>query len=101
MARNDLVLALVRAGVAGDRDASRRVAEAIAVDERAKQRSALADRLETELKATPKVTAQAGDNLPGLQIRTPFRTLDSVLLPDLTRTLIDEFVEEQVRSDLL
>lgn len=101
MARNDLVLALVRAGVAGDREASRRAAEAIVVDERAKQRSALADRLETTLKTTPKATLPAGDDLPGLQIRTAFRTLESLLLPDLTRTLIDEFVEEQVRADLL
>jgi SpoVK/Ycf46/Vps4 family AAA+-type ATPase len=101
MARNDLVLALVRAGVAGDRDASRRAAEAIVVDERAKQRSALAERLETELKVKPKLTVSAGDDLPGLQIRTPYRTLDSLFLPELTRTLIDEFTEEQIRSDLL
>ncbi len=101
MARNDLVLALVRAGVAGDREASRRAAEAMVVDERAKQRSALADRLETALKTTPKATLPAGDDLPGLQIRTPFRTLESLFLPDLTRTLIDEFVEEQLRADLL
>lgn len=101
MARNDLVLALVRAGVAGDREASRRAAQAMVVDERAKQRSALADRLETALMTTPKATLPTGDDLPGLQIRTPFRTLLSLLLPDLTRTLIDEFVEEQVRADLL
>jgi DNA-damage-inducible protein J len=45
--------------VAGDREASRRAAEAIVVDERAKQRSALADRLlEPAMTATALVQAR-------------------------------------------
>ena len=43
MARNDLVLQLVKSGVAGDRDASRRVAEALVADRGAQVRMEFAD----------------------------------------------------------
>jgi SpoVK/Ycf46/Vps4 family AAA+-type ATPase len=102
MARNDLVLQLVRSGVAGDRDAARRVAEALVADERSKQRGALAERLEGVLKAAPRTEPAAPrEDIVGLQIRLPARTLDTVCLSDINRTLIEEFIEEQERSDLL
>jgi SpoVK/Ycf46/Vps4 family AAA+-type ATPase len=102
MARNDLVLQLVRSGVAGDRDAARRVAEALVADERSKQRSALAERLEGVLKAAPRTAPAAPrEDIVGLQIRLPARTLDTICLSDINRTLIEEFIEEQERSDLL
>ncbi len=102
MARNDLVLQLVKSGVAGDRDASRRVAEALVADERSKQRSALAERLEGVLKAAPRVAPAAPrEDIVGLQIKLPDRTLDTICLSDINRVLIEEFIEEQDRSDLL
>src|SRR5690606_33061198 len=102
MARNDLVLQLVKSGVAGDRDASRRVAEALVADERSKQRSALAERLEGVLKAAPRAAPAAPrEDIVGLQIKLPDRTLDTVCLSDINRVLIEEFIEEQDRSDLL
>jgi SpoVK/Ycf46/Vps4 family AAA+-type ATPase len=100
--RNDLVLQLVKSGVAGDRDASRRVAEAMVADERSKQRSALAERLEGALKSAPRgAAALPREDIVGLQARLPQRRLDTICLNELNRTLIDEFVEEQERSDLL
>lgn len=105
MARNDLVLQLVKSGVAGDRDASRRVAEALVADERSKQHTALADRLESAMKTAPKTQASLltlpREDIVGLQARAPHRTLDTICLTDINRTLIDEFVEEQERADLL
>ncbi|MBI1292779.1 AAA family ATPase [bacterium] len=102
MARNDLVLQLVKSGVAGDRDASRRVAEALVADERSKQRSALAERLEGVLKAAPRAAPTAPrEDVVGLQIKLPDRTLDTICLSDINRVLIEEFIEEQDRSDLL
>jgi len=102
MARNDLVLQLVKSGVAGDRDASRRVAEALVADERSKQRSALAERLEGVLKAAPRAAPVAQrEDIVGLQIKLPERTLDTICLSDMNRVLIEEFIEEQERSDLL
>ncbi|MDX2275599.1 MAG: ATP-binding protein [Hyphomonadaceae bacterium] len=102
MARNDLVLQLVKSGVAGDRDASRRVAEALVADERSKQRSALAERLEGVLKAAPRAAPVAPrEDIVGLQIKLPDRTLDTICLSDINRVLIEEFIEEQDRSDLL
>lgn len=50
MARNDLLIQLVRAGFQGDRATLRTVTEAIIDEERAKQHTVLADRLETILR---------------------------------------------------
>jgi hypothetical protein len=45
MARSDLVVALARAGNAGDKRAARLATEAIIAEERAKQHKVLADKL--------------------------------------------------------
>jgi len=45
MARSDLLIALVKAGSAGDKRGVRSAAEAIIAEERAKQHNILADRL--------------------------------------------------------
>ena len=46
MARGDLLISLVRAATAGDRDALRSTTEALAADERAKKHHIVADRLQ-------------------------------------------------------
>jgi hypothetical protein len=44
MARSDLLVSLVRAGAAGDREMVKSTAEALMADERAKKHHVLADR---------------------------------------------------------
>ena len=45
MARSDLIVSLVKAGIKGDPAEVRATAEAIAADERAKRHSGVADRI--------------------------------------------------------
>ena len=49
MARSDLIIDLVKAGVSGNQDSVRVTAEAIAADERAKKHTGVADRINDEV----------------------------------------------------
>src|SRR4051812_23748977 len=51
MAKSDLLITLVKAGLTGDRLGARNVAEAIIADERAKQHKVLGDKLYRALRA--------------------------------------------------
>jgi len=51
MARSDLLVSLVRAGVTGEREMLKSTVEALVADERAKSHHVLADRLERALSA--------------------------------------------------
>lgn len=51
MAKSDLILSLVRAGISGDRTMLRSTVEAIVADERAKSHHILADRLQRAMQA--------------------------------------------------
>lgn len=106
MARSDLLIALVRAGTAGDKKAVRMAAEAIIAEERAKQHNVLADRLTTAIQMNGNGTASG---LIETAIRgrdfiaeiIPRRRLDDLLLPDICRRAVNELIEEQQRASLL
>ena len=53
MAHSDLLVSLVRAAAAGDRETLRSTTEALAADERSKKHHILADRLQRALAAVP------------------------------------------------
>ena len=105
MARSDLLVSLVRAGAVGDRKAVRNVTEAIIAEERAKQHTVLADRLAREISSnggaghTQLETYYRGHDF--LTELVPRRQLDELVLPVMVRTAIGEFIEEQLRADLL
>jgi SpoVK/Ycf46/Vps4 family AAA+-type ATPase len=108
MARSDLVLALAKAGNAGDRHAARVVTEAIIAEQRAKQHTVLADKLSQTVRANGNgshMVAPASD-VPNrgrdfvLEL-VPRRRLEDVILPAVTRRAVDRFVSEQQRADLL
>lgn len=109
MAKSDLLISLVRAGVAGDKPMLRSTVEAIVADERAKSHHAYADRLERALQTvavTPPslVTPQRATNAPGrdtiLEV-TPRISLDDLLLPLPARSEGVQLIEEHVRADVL
>ena len=52
MARSDLLINLVKAGVAGDKGKFRRTVDAIVAEERAKQHNVVADQLERVVTTT-------------------------------------------------
>jgi SpoVK/Ycf46/Vps4 family AAA+-type ATPase len=108
MARADHLISLVRAGVAGDRDALRAAAEAIAADERAKKHNVVADRLERALSTVPVTpphlttsqpqTGAGRDTIIELEPRV---RLDDLLLPLPVRENSRQLVEEHMRADVL
>ena len=110
MARSDLVVDLVKAGVTGDQASVRMTAEAIAADERAKKHTGVADRIARALAASPRSAAndrlaanatRVRDGGGAINRREPNRSLDSLFLEKPTRTACLELVEEQHRADVL
>lgn len=111
MARSDLLISLVKAGVSGDNRTLRRTVEAIVAEERAKQHNVLADRLEKVVE-TPPLNGLA--NVPRHPVEptgrgarefimevSPRRRLDELVLPDLTKLAASQLIEEQQRASLL
>ncbi|WP_245427674.1 AAA family ATPase [Roseiarcus fermentans] len=106
VARSDLLLSIVRAGAAGDRNALRSSVEAIVAEERGKNHHILADRLQRALSAvsvTPPSAPQSGGQSGKDTIleSTPRRRLDELILPLPVGEQIKQLVEEQHRADLL
>lgn len=107
MARADLLLNLVRAGVQGDQAQFRKTVEALAAEERAKNHNVLADKLLAQLQlnhggsrpsASPHVKPLSGQLLTEI---VPVRRLGDLILPLEVDQAIRELVEEQHRADLL
>ncbi len=108
MARNDLLLSLVRAGVAGDRGLLRATVEALTADERAKKHHALADKLSRLIDEKNhhlfSNAAAGGGVLPGQDFiveTTAQMTLNDLILTEIVRDQANDLIEEQHRADLL
>lgn len=108
MARSEHLVSLVRAGAAGDRDALRSAAAAIAADERAKKHHILADRIERALSTVPvtppPLTTSAGTSGGGRDaiIEIEARTrLDDLLLTLPAKQNGMQLIEEHCRADVL
>lgn len=109
MARSDLLINLVRAGVTGDTSTFRRTVDAIVAEERAKQHNVVADQLERVVRTTNGTpllnairhvpeSARAKDLISDI---VPRRKLDDLVLPEPTRTAARQLIEEQQRASLL
>lgn len=109
MARSDLIVNLVKAGVKGDAADVRVTAEAIAADERAKKHTGVADRITRALDTTRPINgnghSQSGlrvrDGSGGIHRREPRRSVTELYLDAPIRSACDELVEEQRRADVL
>ena len=110
MARSDLIVDLVKAGVSGDQESARVTAEAIAANERAKKHTIVAERIARALAAPAKTngrdparsgTVRVRDGSGGIQRRHPERPMSSLFLERHTRTACQELIEEQGRADVL
>lgn len=106
MSRADLLISLVRAGASGDQGLLRNTVEALAAEERAKQHTLLAERLIgalTRANGSPRpangaVYDKARDFIAEVK---PRRSFDDLILPERTREICRELIEEQQRADLL
>ena len=109
MARSDLVVQLVKAGIHGDSRGLRQFAEEIAADERGKRHTGVADRITRILNSAPArdgSIAQKGgirvrDGSGGVYRKEPGRPLSDLYLPKQAKKACDELVEEQRRADVL
>jgi len=108
MARSDLLISLVRAGVTGEREVLRSTVEALVADERAKSHHGLADRLLRALNAVavtpPPLTTPGSPGTSGrdaiLEIEPRIR-LDDLILPLPVRRNGDQLIEEHLRAGVL
>lgn len=112
MARADLLIDLIKYSTAGNKLMVKKVVEAIIAEERNKQHTILADKLEVILKKTstePVQTNQSPQSRAQMDIRAdnlvaeiiPQRQLNSLTLPKDVTTNCEQFIEEQFRADLL
>src|SRR5437016_6810756 len=106
MARSDLLLNLVKAGVQGDRSMFHRTVDAIIAEERAKQHHVLAEQLEFALKkngkSDPPLPVMMNGSPQNLLHETlPVRSLSDLILSASVRQACQEIIEEQQRAELL
>lgn len=110
MAKSDLLLSLVKAGVAGDATAARATAERIAAEERAKRHTGVADRITRVLEAPVRDGANGVTRHNGLRLRdgsggihrlNPERPISQLYLNPDVALACDELIEEQRRADVL
>lgn len=108
MAKSDLLLSLVRAGVAGDKTMLRSTVEALVADERAKSHFILADRLQQALQAiavTPPALTSAqssqGSGRDTILELTPQIRFEDLVLTLPARAEGKQLIEEHMRADVL
>jgi len=111
MPRADLLLQLVQAGGKSDKVLFKRVAEAIIAEEKSKQHNILAEKLQEALNLmsifpSPKnhlingnIKLNEGGGL--VDEISPSLRLEDLILNEITRKTIADFIEEQLRADLL
>ena len=113
MARADLVLDLIKNSLSGNKYQFKKVVEAIIAEERTKQHTILADKLQAELDAMLRsdskeihdrnvtsiaVSPVVNNFLQEVSVRKSF---DDMVLPTSVKKITNEFVEEQMRADIL
>lgn len=115
MARADLLVDLVKYAISGNKGMVKKVSQAIIAEERKKQHSILADRLENTLAQSQREEVK-GNNSDGRGV--PFvvaeacaesfieeheakRTLNSLILPLEVKYNCEQLIQEKFRADLL
>lgn len=108
MARSDLLVSLVRAGAAGDREMLKSTAEALVAEERAQNHHIVADRLERALSAVPvtppaltSANGLAGAGKDAILEVEPRTQMSQLLLPLPVQEGGRQLIEEHVRADVL
>ncbi len=114
MARADLLCDIIRSGLKGDEQTLRKAVEAIAADERSKNHTVLAEKIEILLNTIHHLSPLINDNsrpniLPSRDRlsnnlffeKNPEKTIEELVLSDSVKQSCHELIEEQMRSDLL
>lgn len=114
MARADLLLKLVKAGLSGDTSLTKKVVQAVIAEERSKQHHVIAKQLEDAVETASSHSSQAPttnsrsitpilyDKIESfLYSITPSKTLYDLVLDKFVTVAIKDFVSEYFRGDLL
>lgn len=112
MARADLLCELIKHGLSNDFGNFRKAAEALCAEERAKQHTVLATKIEEMLKNSHRPISKENTPAPSIvrggineqnlfSEKIPRKRLDHLILPNQVRTTCQDLVNEQTRSDLL
>jgi len=111
MARADLLIDLIKSAIAGNKPMIRKVAEALIAEERSKQHTILADKLEAELNKPTNDSASINSTNNRIQLESraenliteisPQRKMDSLILPKDVMQICEQYIQEQYRVDLL
>lgn len=107
MARNDLIVDLIRAGASGDGDMLRATVEAMAAEARARKNDTLATKLTRALAAKSHLNQPApvaSLPTPGRELvaeTEPTAKLGDLILTSTVRASVEQLIEEQHRANLL
>ena len=113
MARADLIIDLLKYSISGNKAMVKKVAEAIIAEERSKQHTILADKLQYELNNAPKDSVPTTTTLMSqrtvnditaenfIQEIIPQRRLSDLILPDEVVYNCNQIIQEQFRAELL
>lgn len=111
MARADLLCALIKYGLINDSVNFKKAAEALCAEERAKQHTILANKIEDLLYVNKKhviennnatnIIRNGANELHLFTEKIPQRRIDDLILPNSVKGLCEGVVEEQLRAELL
>jgi AAA+ superfamily predicted ATPase len=111
VARADLMCELIKYGLANDMSGFRKAAEALCAEERSKQHTVLASRIDELLKksdrpisknsTTPLVVRNGNHEQNLFYEKVPQKRLDHLILPEHIVNACRDLINEQQRSDLL
>lgn len=106
MARSDLLLNLVRAGLNGEQELFTKTVEAVIAEERSKSHHILADSLTQAASRArgPETPLQVVLKSPSVELLLEQRAdvaLSDLILPTAVHVLTTQLIEEQQRADLL
>ncbi len=107
MARSDLLLNLVKAGLNGEQELFTKTVEAVIAEERSKSHHILADSLAQatlQHKKPREATVQVMFKSPSAELlleQQPDVALSDLVLPTTVQVIVSQLIEEQQRADLL
>lgn len=113
MARADLLIKLIKAGVINDKELFKKVTESIIAEERIKKHTILANELEKELQNHSSMPPNKPLYIPPngnssnfsienfIQQITPVRNISDLVLSQTTYKFISDFVQEHHRGEVL
>lgn len=111
MARADLLCELIKYGLQNDNVNFRKAAEALSAEERAKQHTVLANKIQDLLSIEKKQSIERNSSLSTIRSgvnesalfweKIPQKRMENLILPSSVRDICQGMIDEQLRTELL